>query len=351
MRYVSANSSLNDYTKTGQYFVPQDASIRDTPYRACPGWLSVSTSGHFIKQEFVEYSAAKKKWMRATDDQNKPQNWFAWTEILTTASLGDGLRITNGKLSVPEMQGATASAAGTSGLVPPATAGQHESFLTGGGEYKPALTKISDSVSLEDSKTAASAKAVKTAYDLANSKLPISGGTITGGLTINGGLESHQNINLTSDEANGLAIALYNTSNAILSLLRFKNNLITVEKGVFSADGVYSRGNMQLRTDDSNGLAIALYDLDGVSLYNSVRLKKDGTVSLEFQPLDISQVEREREMQLRQEQIFLFRPDPKMRKDQVSSQRSEYPQRNLHSPPVGRGHIVPSPQTLHASSA
>lgn len=130
---------------------------------------------------------------------------------------------------------------------------------------------------------------------LSETKLPISGGTITGGLTINGGLlgkgglGSYQNINLTSDEANGLAIALYNTSNVILSSLRFKNNLITVEKGVFSADGVYNRGNMQLRTNDSNGLAIALYDLDGVSLYNSVRLKKDGTVSLEFQPLDISQ--------------------------------------------------------------
>ena len=72
--------------------------------------------------------------------------------------------ITNGIVSM-RMQGATVSTAGTSGLVPPAAAGQHESFLTGGGEYKPALTKISDSVSLEDSKTAASAKAVKTAYD------------------------------------------------------------------------------------------------------------------------------------------------------------------------------------------
>ena len=34
------------------------------------------------------------------------------------------------------MQGATASTSGTSGLVPPAAAGQQESFLTGGGEYK-----------------------------------------------------------------------------------------------------------------------------------------------------------------------------------------------------------------------
>ena len=80
------------------------------------------------------------------------------------------IAVNNGTISVPEYEGATVSSAGTSGLVPPATAGQQESFLTGGGEYKPALTKISDSVSLADSATAASAKAVKTAYDLANGK-------------------------------------------------------------------------------------------------------------------------------------------------------------------------------------
>lgn len=108
--------------------------------------------------------------------------WSAWQQLLSGNKVGDGIRVTNGIISVPEMQGATASKAGTSGLVPPAAAGQHESFLTGGGEYKPALTKISDSVSLEDSKTAASATAVKTAYDAAQSKLPLSGGTLTGAL-------------------------------------------------------------------------------------------------------------------------------------------------------------------------
>lgn len=96
--------------------------------------------------------------------------WEIWNQVLTGNKIGDGIRNTNGIISVPEMQGATASTSGTSGLVPPAAAGQHESFLTGGGEYKPALTKISDSVNLADSKTAASAKAVKTTYDLANGK-------------------------------------------------------------------------------------------------------------------------------------------------------------------------------------
>lgn len=65
--------------------------------------------------------------------------WSAWQQLLSGNKVGDGIRVTNGIISVPEMQGATASTAGTSGLVPPAAAGQHESFLTGGGEYKPAL--------------------------------------------------------------------------------------------------------------------------------------------------------------------------------------------------------------------
>ena len=108
--------------------------------------------------------------------------WGAWQQLLSGNKVGDGIRVTNGIISVPEMQGATVSTAGTSGLVPPAAAGQHESFLTGGGEYKPALTKISNSVSTTDSTTAASATAVKSAYDAANERLPLSGGTLTGAL-------------------------------------------------------------------------------------------------------------------------------------------------------------------------
>lgn len=67
-------------------------------------------------------------------------DWSSWSEIVSSSCIGDGLTVNNGIISVPEYEGATASAAGTSGLVPPATAGQQESFLTGGGEYKPALS-------------------------------------------------------------------------------------------------------------------------------------------------------------------------------------------------------------------
>ena len=133
--------------------------------------------------------------------------WEIWNQVLTGNKIGDGIRNTNGIISVPEYEGATASTAGTSGLVPPAAAGQQESFLTGGGEYKPALST--------------------------------GGGTLTGSLVAMEGINSFRNITLLSNDDNGLAIALYNAS------------------------------------------------MD--SLYNSIRLKKDGTVVFEFQPLAVSQ--------------------------------------------------------------
>ena len=71
----------------------------------------------------------------------------------------------------------------------------------------PAAVKISDSVSLEDSKTAASAKAVKTAYDrgtagvtAANGKLSLSGGVMSGRI---GGLRGNYNADASSRYATG----------------------------------------------------------------------------------------------------------------------------------------------------
>ena len=55
--------------------------------------------------------------------------------------------------------------------------------LTGGGPLSADVTlaaKLTNSVSTTDSTTAASATAVKSAYDAANERLPLSGGTLTG---------------------------------------------------------------------------------------------------------------------------------------------------------------------------
>lgn len=91
-------------------------------------------NGHIFQ---IMISGSTVTW-RTTQD-TAGATWSAWQQLLSGNKVGDGIRVTNGIISVPEMQGATASAAGTSGLVPPAAAGQHERFLTGGGEYKPAL--------------------------------------------------------------------------------------------------------------------------------------------------------------------------------------------------------------------
>ena len=132
--------------------------------------IVAGTSGQNGRIFQIMISGSAVTWRTIQDSTGT--TWSAWQQLLSGNKVGDGIRVTNGIISVPEYEGATASKAGTSGLVPPAAAGQQESFLTGGGEYKPALTKISDSVNLADSKTAASAKAVKAAYDLANGKQP-----------------------------------------------------------------------------------------------------------------------------------------------------------------------------------
>lgn len=76
----------------------------------------------------------------STIDMNEGGGFSGYNRLITEQQVGDGIRVSNGIISVPEYDGATASTAGTAGLVPPAAAGEQESFLTGGGEYKPALS-------------------------------------------------------------------------------------------------------------------------------------------------------------------------------------------------------------------
>lgn len=160
---INTASDLNAYTKAGNWLFSDAAAGKNFPNIGKGGELNCYVSTTAIFQFFTEFNN-NRRYIRYGIPNS---TWTNWIQFISVAQLGDGIRNTNGIISVPEYEGATASSAGTSGLVPPAAAGKHESFLTGGGEYKPALTKISDSVALANSTTAASAKAVKTAYDLA----------------------------------------------------------------------------------------------------------------------------------------------------------------------------------------
>ena len=197
----------NTLTNQGVYAIPQSYTTNG------PGFpikmlLLCSANSLLTTQLGISSGGSTDMAQRlALRNRNKDGEWSKWAEFFNSLRTGDGLKSINGIISVPEYEGATASTSGTSGLVPPAAAGQHESFLTGGGEYKPALTKISDSVNLADSKTAASAKAVKAAYErgtagvtAANGKLSLSGGVMSGRI---GGLRGNYNADASSRYATG----------------------------------------------------------------------------------------------------------------------------------------------------
>lgn len=167
-KYITI-TDFNLFTDSGFFWVKWDSSALNAPPYGVNGFVIVSRPGNLenvCRQVVMRWGVAgTNEWQLFTRElttTNGIMAWSEWSWLLTSKSLGDGFKFSNGKLSVPEYDGATASSAGISGLVPPAAAGQQENFLTGGGGYKSALTKISDSVSLSDSKTAASSKAVKS---------------------------------------------------------------------------------------------------------------------------------------------------------------------------------------------
>lgn len=133
----------NTVTEAGFYLINASGSVNG-PLKGSAIFLHVfySNKGALTKNLYqiaYAYSSARER-MFIRQYRKGSNDWSSWSEILSSASIGDGIRINNGIISVPEYKGATASTAGTSGLVPPATAGEQESFLTGGGDYKPALS-------------------------------------------------------------------------------------------------------------------------------------------------------------------------------------------------------------------
>ena len=85
-----------------------------------------------------------------------------WTYYISTATIGDGITVNNGIISVPEYEGATSSSSATSGLVPPATSAERNNFLRGDGTWQ--------QVDLSD-------YALKTEL---TKYLPLTGGTVSG---------------------------------------------------------------------------------------------------------------------------------------------------------------------------
>lgn len=142
-RELGNNVDYNTVTEAGFYLINATGGVNG-PIVGSAAFLQVfySKKDAFTKNLYqiaYAYSSARER-MFLRQYRLASNDWSSWSEIVSSSRIGDGLTVNNGIISVPEYEGATASAAGTSGLVPPAAAGQQESFLTGGGEYKPALS-------------------------------------------------------------------------------------------------------------------------------------------------------------------------------------------------------------------
>ena len=133
---VTGAVDCNTFTRQGMYSV-QQLDTTNGPGFSMKMLLLSAKNSLFVTQLAITSSESMDRRQRlALRNRNENGEWGEWAEFFNILKTGDGLTVNNGIISVPEMQGATASTSGTSGLVPPAAAGQQESFLTGGGEYK-----------------------------------------------------------------------------------------------------------------------------------------------------------------------------------------------------------------------
>lgn len=171
--------------------------------------------------------------------------------------------------------------------------------LTGGGPLSADVTlaaKLTDSVSSTDSTTAASATAVKTAYNAAQSKLPLSGGTVTGSLSIKNMLDTigtapatEQELGLYNLDKNGNIMGghdfVHSTGNLKVSQMYARNS-----NGLISSLGVYvgedgtqytlSSHNLVLTSDVEIGRMYA----DGVRLITFSGTKSSPGLMMRYSP-------------------------------------------------------------------
>lgn len=216
----SPEDDCNTFIKQGFYSV--NANAQNTPGFSS-NIITLSRDNYFFASQLA--LATQSQRMSYRSYQQDPTSWTPWAALITTATIGDGITVNNGIISVPEYEGATADAAGTSGLVPPAAAGEQDKYLGGDGEWHeiavPSEVTLSDSVTSTSSTTAASSKAVKTAYDKAVSAATSAS---TAQSTANSAKTAASNAQNTANSANTKATNAQNTANSALSAAQAAQN-------------------------------------------------------------------------------------------------------------------------------
>ena len=144
-RELGNNVDYNTVTEAGFYLINATGGVNG-PIVGSAAFLQVfySKKDAFTKnlyQIVYAYSSARER-MFLRQYRLASNDWSSWSEIVSSSRIGDGLTVNNGIISVPEYEGATASTAGTSGLVPPAAAGQANYVLCGDGKWRDIATLV-----------------------------------------------------------------------------------------------------------------------------------------------------------------------------------------------------------------
>lgn len=144
-RELGDNVDYNTVVEAGFYLINANGSV-NAPFAGNAFFLQVFRSKkdtlnkNFYQIAYNYSSARERTFIRQYRTASK--DWSPWSEILTSSNTGDGITVNNGIISVPEYEGATTSAAGTSGLVPPAAAGEENFVLHGDGTYRPVTPSL-----------------------------------------------------------------------------------------------------------------------------------------------------------------------------------------------------------------
>lgn len=144
-RELGNNVDYNTVVEAGFYLINANGSV-NAPFAGNAFFLQVFRSKkdtlnkNFYQIAYNYSSTRERTFIRQYRTASK--DWSPWSEILTSSNIGDGITVKNGIISVPEYEGATASAAGTSGLVPPAAAGEENFVLHGDGTYRPVTPSL-----------------------------------------------------------------------------------------------------------------------------------------------------------------------------------------------------------------
>ena len=156
-RELGDNVDYNTVVEAGFYLINANGSV-NAPFAGNAFFLQVFRSKkdtlnkNFYQIAYNYSSARERTFIRQYRTASK--DWSPWSESLTSSNIGDGITVNNGIISVPEYEGATTSAAGTSGLVPPAAAGQADYVLCGDGEWRDIKTLVAAAQArLADEKT------------------------------------------------------------------------------------------------------------------------------------------------------------------------------------------------------